>query len=342
MAERRALLLVPVDPLLHRVDVDERQHVLAGQQRGAAGQLGQQQPVHLPQLEHVPPGERRAGTSPAWTAPGPRRTAPASPRAAAGPGHRCCPPRAIIPATRQGTFRCGVHPAPVGDGHVLTGQRGQARPLGQRHHRHQARPRHQIRVIKRRVDLRQLMQQSHLTGAPSDQVMEASATPIVPGQGAPFASTRRTRPLFTRWIEAKSAQLRTGRCSAADAREQAGPGDGSAQAGSDAPAAHHCRQLGSESVRDGQPAGHARFRGAHARRANACLARNPQPAGRLTGSVVVHVSPLHSLGMPIRRFAPARTLTLRDRGSTLVTRAQSPLCARAPVRQRVVVPHRTR
>jgi hypothetical protein len=47
------------------------------------------------------------------------------------------------------------------------------------------------------------MQQSHLTGAPSNQVMEASATPIVPGQGAPFASTHRTRPLFTRWIEAK-------------------------------------------------------------------------------------------------------------------------------------------
>jgi hypothetical protein len=42
-----------------------------------------------------------------------------------------------------------------------------------------------------------------LTGAPSNQPMAASATPIVPGQGAPFASTRRTRTLFTRWIEAK-------------------------------------------------------------------------------------------------------------------------------------------
>jgi hypothetical protein len=51
------------------------------------------------------------------------------------------------------------------------------------------------------------MQQSHLTGAPSSQVMEASATPIVPGQGAPFASTRRARPLFTRWIEAKAFQI---------------------------------------------------------------------------------------------------------------------------------------
>ena len=97
-----------------------------------------------------------------------------------------------------------VHPAPVSDGHVLTGQRGQATPLGQRHHRHQARPRHEIRVIERHVDLGNLMQQSHLSGAPSGQLMEASATPIVPGQGAPFASTRRPRALFMRSIEAKS------------------------------------------------------------------------------------------------------------------------------------------
>jgi len=31
---------------------------LPGQQRGAAGQPGQQKPVHLPELEHVSPGER--------------------------------------------------------------------------------------------------------------------------------------------------------------------------------------------------------------------------------------------------------------------------------------------
>ena len=70
---------------------------------------------------------------------------------------------------------------------MLSHQVTQARPLGQGHHRDQARPRHQIGVVKPRVDLRQLMQQSHLTGAPSNQLMEASVTPIVPGQGAPFA-----------------------------------------------------------------------------------------------------------------------------------------------------------
>ena len=50
MPERRALLVVPVDPLLHRVDIDEGQHVLAGRQRGAPGQLRQQSAVHRLEL----------------------------------------------------------------------------------------------------------------------------------------------------------------------------------------------------------------------------------------------------------------------------------------------------
>ena len=54
--ERGALLAVPVDPFLHRVDIDERQRVPAGQQRRPPGQLAQQQPVHRLQLPDVPPG----------------------------------------------------------------------------------------------------------------------------------------------------------------------------------------------------------------------------------------------------------------------------------------------
>jgi hypothetical protein len=46
VAERRALLLMAVDALLLRADIDERQHARPGQQRGAAGQLRQQQPAH--------------------------------------------------------------------------------------------------------------------------------------------------------------------------------------------------------------------------------------------------------------------------------------------------------
>jgi hypothetical protein len=42
-----------------------------------------------------------------------------------------------------------------------------------------------------------------LRGVLSTRELEASSTPIVPAQRAPFASTRPNEPLFTRWIEAK-------------------------------------------------------------------------------------------------------------------------------------------
>jgi hypothetical protein len=56
--EPRALLGVPVDPLLHRVDVDERQHFPAGQQRRLPRQARQEPPARLLQLGDVPPGVR--------------------------------------------------------------------------------------------------------------------------------------------------------------------------------------------------------------------------------------------------------------------------------------------
>ena len=50
VAELRALLLVPVDAFLHRVDVDERQGARAGQQRRLPGQLREELPARLLQL----------------------------------------------------------------------------------------------------------------------------------------------------------------------------------------------------------------------------------------------------------------------------------------------------
>jgi len=61
------------------------------------------------------------------------------------------------PSYQAGHLQIRVHPSRMSDTHVLTGQRGQPGPLRQRHHRDQARPRHQIRVIKRRVNPRQIM-----------------------------------------------------------------------------------------------------------------------------------------------------------------------------------------
>src|SRR5258708_18642392 len=47
------------------------------------------------------------------------------------------------------------------------------------------------------------MRQSHLRGVLSSSTTVASASPIVPAQRAPFASTRLNAHLFMRWIEAK-------------------------------------------------------------------------------------------------------------------------------------------
>jgi hypothetical protein len=68
------------------------------------------------------------------------------------PGHQAC------------GLQLGVHLARTGDPDVICGQVTQASPLGQGHHRDQAGPRHEIRLIKGRMDLRQLMQQTHLRG----------------------------------------------------------------------------------------------------------------------------------------------------------------------------------
>jgi hypothetical protein len=66
-----------------------------------------------------------------------------------------------------------VHPARPGDPDMIGGQIPQARPLSEGHHRDQPGLRHQMRVIKRRVDLRELVQQSHLRGVLSSSATEA-------------------------------------------------------------------------------------------------------------------------------------------------------------------------
>jgi len=55
------------------------------------------------------------------------------------------------------------------------------------------------------VNLRQIVQQSHLRGVLSAGNVVASATPIVPVQRAPFALTRPESTLFylKQWIKAK-------------------------------------------------------------------------------------------------------------------------------------------
>ena len=174
--EPGALLLVPVDPLLHRVDVDERESVRAGQQRRLPGQLRQELPARLLQLGDVSPGigaqvraERGRGADPAEQGP-----------------HRAVPQHVhVIDAVRAGghpgdqarDLQVRVHPAVPARPDVLRDQVRQAGPLRQRHHRHQAGVRHEIRVIERRVRPRQRMQQLHLQGVLSSRELEAWQLP---------------------------------------------------------------------------------------------------------------------------------------------------------------------
>ena len=158
--------------------------------------------LHLLQLEHVPPGEGTQERSQRGRGPDP----------AEQHRHRAVPQQVhVIDAVRPGDhpgrqarhFQVRVHAALMAHPDMLAGQVRKASPLRQGHHRDQTRPGHEIRVIKRRVDLRQPMQQSHLRGVLSARDLEVSATPIVPVQRAPFALTRPNEPLFTRWIGAK-------------------------------------------------------------------------------------------------------------------------------------------
>jgi hypothetical protein len=177
---------------------------LPGSSGARPARSASREPAHLLQLQHVPPGERPQERSQRGRRPDP----------AEQHGHRAVAQQVhVIDTVRPGdhpghqarNLQVRVHPARAVNPDMLCDQAIQARPPGQGHHRDQARLRHEIRVIKRRVDLRQAMQQSHLRGVLSAQNMEASATPIVPAQRTPFSLTRPNETLFTRWIEAKCA-----------------------------------------------------------------------------------------------------------------------------------------
>ncbi len=175
-----------VDAFLHRVDINERQHVLAGQHRGPAGQLRQEQPLGLLRLPDIPPGEgaqERAQRG--------RRADPAEQA-----GHRAVAQQVHVidaagagghPRDQAADLQRRADPALAGGIDVPRDQLAEPGALGQRHDRDQPGMRHEIRVIKGRVRPREAMQQSHLTGVLSGGLLEASDTPIVPVQRAPFA-----------------------------------------------------------------------------------------------------------------------------------------------------------
>jgi len=123
-----------------------------GSSGGAAGQLRQDLPVHLAQLQHVPPGERPQERPQRGRRPDPAEQV----RQGAVPQHAH-----VIDAARPGDhpghqaqdLHPRIHPASLADPDMLCHHAAQASPLPQGHHRDQARPRHEMRVIKRHFDL---------------------------------------------------------------------------------------------------------------------------------------------------------------------------------------------
>ena len=94
-----ALLLVPVNPFLHRVDGCERQHVLAPRRRPARASYRQRlSDFTASRLAHVSRSRyQRQVRTPAWTAATTPNSASMAP--CRGPCRRCCSAPAIIPAT---------------------------------------------------------------------------------------------------------------------------------------------------------------------------------------------------------------------------------------------------
>ena len=123
--EPRALLVVTVDPFLHRVDVNEGQGFRSGQQRRLPGQVRQEFPARLLQLGDVSPGIGAQVRAQRGRRADAAEQGVSSRRAAAGPCHRSNPPPAAMPATRHGTFTAALHAARAARPDVL---RDQARP----------------------------------------------------------------------------------------------------------------------------------------------------------------------------------------------------------------------
>jgi hypothetical protein len=163
-----ALLGVPVDPFLHRVDVNERQPARARQQRRPPGQLRQEPPGPPSPAARRSRSCNSTGASRAWTVPG-----PAEQRA-----HRAVPQQVhvidrIRPARHPGhqapDLQVRVDPALDAGPDLLRDQIAEPGALRQRYHRDQPGVRHEIRVVERCVRPGQAMQQSHLPGDPASK-----------------------------------------------------------------------------------------------------------------------------------------------------------------------------
>ena len=183
-------------------DVDKCQRLLARQQRRPAGQLGQQQPVHLAQLQHVPQvNERRNDPSVDGARIPPNNAGIAPCRSRSRSSMLSAPP--VIPATIAGTLTWAF--TPHGRAIRTYSPASAAWPARSARAMTGTRPARDTRFGSSNlacIFARSCNNRICEVSSPLGNVV-ASATPIVPVQRAPFASARPNEPLFTRWIEAK-------------------------------------------------------------------------------------------------------------------------------------------
>ncbi len=199
VAEPGALLAVPVDPLLHRVDVHECEPPRPGGSGASApASRGTPGPPSPAGTRCARPIDRRCNKS-AGMGPGLSRTGRTSGAWRSTPissmlSRRPCPRPGTRPSGARSPWRRvdagGRTRSPTRAGEPARSarpSRGPARGVP-----------HEKQVIERRAGPRQAMQQLHLQGVLSNRVMEASDTPILPAQRAPFTLTRPKAPLFDR------------------------------------------------------------------------------------------------------------------------------------------------
>jgi hypothetical protein len=140
------------------------------------------QPATRPQVNERrnEPSADGARTPPNSSGIAPRRSRPMSPMLSVPP---------IIPATRHGTFRYVFTPHLRPIRRCSSTRSPRTGALSRGHHRHQSSPRHQIRLSNDAWIFARPCNNRTLRGALSARNVEASGTPIVPVQRAPFAAT---------------------------------------------------------------------------------------------------------------------------------------------------------
>ena len=200
-----ALLVMPVDPPLHRVDVHEGQLSAPGSSGARLASSASSARLTFSSWRTFPQVKERRNEPSVDGARIPPNSSSIAPCRSRSMSSMLSAP-AAIPATRQATFTPGITPhGPPWPDHALRPARcSPARSASAMTGTSPARDT-RFGSSKRACDPRQAHATIALAGVLSNWATGASDTPIVPVQRAPFyIAAPPASHLFTRWIEAKA------------------------------------------------------------------------------------------------------------------------------------------